>query len=58
MAIKLYLNDKNLKVIDIDCGDKPYFYLFKKVALEYLGYSRIYRGLYKKSEFVCERART
>jgi hypothetical protein len=29
-AIKLYLNDKNLKVIDIDCGDKPILIYLKK----------------------------
>ena len=37
-AIELYLNNKkNLKIVDIACGTKPYFPLFKNKADEYIG---------------------
>ena len=37
-AIELYLDDKqSLRIVDLACGTKPYFPLFKKKAKEYIG---------------------
>lgn len=49
LAIDRYLNDKkSLKIVDIACGTKPYYPLFKKKAKEYIGIDIDI----KKSEFV------
>lgn len=46
-SVEFYLKDKeNLKIIDIGCGDKPYFPLLKNKAQKYIGVD------IKKSEFV------
>lgn len=47
LATELYFKDnENLEIVDIGCGDEPYFQLFEKNAQQYIGIDM------KKSEFV------
>jgi ubiquinone/menaquinone biosynthesis C-methylase UbiE len=47
-AIEIYMDNKKIKIVDIACGTKPYFPLFKKRAKEYIGIDIDI----KKTEFV------
>lgn len=52
-AIQIFLKpEKKYKILDIGCGDKPYFPLFKDLSIEYIGIDTHAGDLHGIGEFL------